>query len=394
MDELYARLNYLLDIYLNKKANDHEKDELFDLVRQAKDDEALEQILLRAWNNFPHNENVFQSAKSEQILNNILSTPEQKVPFINPKNNRQIYFAAAAVIVFIGFAVMLFGYKKRKPNPLITKVKPHHDIFPGSNKAVLKLANGESIVLDSAHIGTIINLKNTCIKKAQDGLLVYNAGRLQLNQPSSINTVTTPRGGQYQIVLPDGSKVWLNAASSLSFPTQFTGKIRQVSVSGEAYFEVAKNAAVPFRVKTERAGIEVLGTHFNVMAYADEQEMKTTLLEGSIKINSKNSTNLLKPGQQALVNINGRQTIDYDADTDDAVAWKNGMLQFKDAGIQEIMRQISRWYDVPVSFEGKITKRQFTGRIARNIKVPALLAMLQYMGVHVGLKNDEIVVSN
>ncbi|RYY25407.1 MAG: FecR family protein, partial [Sphingobacteriaceae bacterium] len=149
-----------------------------------------------------------------------------------------------------------------------------------------------------------------------------------------------------------------------------------------------------FRVQTERAKIEVLGTHFNVMAYADEQDMKTTLLEGAIKINSKNSTSLLKPGQQALVNTSGQQTIDNNADLDDAVAWKNGMFQFKDAGIQDIMRQVSRWYDVPVTFEGKISKRQFTGRIARNVKAPALLAMLQYMGVHAGLKNNRILISD
>ncbi|RYE26945.1 MAG: hypothetical protein EOP42_19955, partial [Sphingobacteriaceae bacterium] len=235
MDELYARLNYLLDAFLNKKASEQEKDELFVLIRQADNDEDLHRVLQRAWNNFPQAEDVFPSARSGQILSNILSPPEQNIPFINPKNNWRMYYAAAAAALFIGFAVLLFSHKKRKTNQLITKVKPHDAILPGSNKAVLKLANGKTIVLDSAHIGTIINLKNTCIKKAQDGLLVYNAGRPQLNQPSAINTITTPRGGQYQVILPDGSKVWLNAASSVSFPTQFTGKIRQVSVSGEAY---------------------------------------------------------------------------------------------------------------------------------------------------------------
>ncbi len=393
MDELYARLNYLLDGYLNKTATEPEKDELFELIRQANNDEALEQVLLRAWNNFLPDEAVFESAKSRQILTSILSQPVKNAPFITPKNKGQIYFAAAALALFMGFAILFLSHKKLKTNQIITKNKPLHHILPGSNKAVLRLANGKSIILDSAHIGTIINLKNTRIKKAQDGLLVYNAGRPQLNEPASINTISTPRGGQYQVILPDGSKVWLNAASSISFPTRFTGKIRQVSVSGEAYFEVAKNAAAPFRVKTERASIEVLGTHFNVMAYADEQHMKTTLLEGSVKINSKNSTNLLKPGQQALVNTYGQQTIDNDTDTNDAVAWKNGMFQFTDAGIQEIMRQVSRWYNVPVSYEGKITERQFTGRIARSVKAPDLLAMLQYMGVHAGLKNNQIIVS-
>ncbi|RYY30507.1 MAG: FecR family protein [Sphingobacteriaceae bacterium] len=393
MDELYFRLSYLLDCYLKKTATDTEKDELFAYVRQCESDAELSQLLDRAWNNLQPQKIIFEPAKSEQLLNNILSKRDQEA-VLNPKSNKTLYLAAAAVVCFLAFTIHFFVQKKRKTNPLITKNKLLHTILPGSNKAVLRLANGKSIILDDAQIGTIADLKNTRIKKAQDGLLIYNASRLQLNGPASINTITTPRGGQYQVILPDGSKVWLNAASSLSFPTQFTGKLRQVSVSGEAYFEVAKNAAVPFQVKTERAQIEVLGTHFNVMAYADEQDMKTTLLEGVIKINSKNSTNLLKPGQQALVTTTGQQTIDNEVDLDDAVAWKNGMFQFKDAGIQEIMRQVSRWYDVPVSFEGKTTKRQFTGRIARNVKAPALLAMLQYMGVHVELKNDQIVVSD
>ena len=391
MDELYFRLNYLLDVYLNKKATDQEKDELFDFIRQSKNDEGLSRSLLSAWNNFQSEKDLFEPAKSEQIFNNILSRPEAVFQI---KNNRRLYFAAAAVVCFLAFGLHFFSLKKPKHHPLITKNKPVYNILPGSNKAVLKLANGKSIILDNAHVGTIANLENTRIKKAQDGLLVYNAGRPYLNQPPSINTITTPRGGQYQIILPDGSKVWLNAATSLSFPTRFTGKLRQVSVSGEAYFEVAKNAVMPFQVKTERAKIEVLGTHFNVMAYADEQDSKTTLLEGAIKINSKNSINILKPGQQALINTAGQQVIDNEADLDDAVAWKNGMFQFKDAGIQEIMRQVSRWYNVQVSYKGEITKRQFTGRIARNVDAPALLAMLQYMGVQAGIKNDQIVVGD
>lgn len=391
MDELYFRLNYLLDCYLNKKATDQEKDELFGFIRQSKTDESLNQMLLHAWNNL-RAEEIFEPAKSKQLLNNILSQPDQENNSIKPNNNPHFFFAAAIVILFLGFAMAFLNQKKRKPNQIITKVKPFYHILPGSNKAVLKLANGKSFILDDAKVGTIANLENTRIKKAQDGLLVYNTNRPDLNKSSTINTVTTPRGGEYQIVLPDGSKVWLNAASSLSFPTQFTGKVRQVSISGEAYFEVAKNAAAPFRIKTERAEIEVLGTHFNVMAYTDEQEMKTTLLKGAIRISSKNNTNILNPGQQALVNTAGQQTIDNEADLDDAVAWKNGMFQFKDASIQEIMRQVSRWYNVPVSFEGKITKRQFTGRIARNVKAPALLAMLQYMGVQVVFRNDQIIV--
>jgi ferric-dicitrate binding protein FerR (iron transport regulator) len=222
---------------------------------------------------------------------------------------------------------------------------------------------------------------------------VYNAIDKSVSDNSALNTITTPRGGQYQVVLPDGSKVWLNAASSIEFPTSFTGNTRNVSITGEAYFEVAKNAAKPFLVKTNRAVIEVLGTHFNVMAYDDEAEMKTTLLEGAVKVKSGSTSNYLRHGQQAVLNATGQTRVLDDVDVDDATAWKNGIFQFNDAGIEVIMRQASRWYDVNVSYEGQIPVKQFTGRISRKVKASELLNMLAYTGVKFRIEGKNIIVT-
>ena len=207
-----------------------------------------------------------------------------------------------------------------------------------------------------------------------------------------MNRVSTPRGGQYQFVLNYGSKVWLNSESSLSFPAVFKGATREVEITGEAYFEVAKNTKMPFRVKVNNTVIEVLGTHFNVMAYDDEAAMKTTLLEGSVKISNKQFSNLLKPGQQAVLNQNGSFKISDTPDADDAVAWKAGIFQFRDAGIEAIMRQAARWYDVRVSFAGKIPAKEFTGRISRNVKASELMGMLKYMGVNFKIEDKHITV--
>jgi ferric-dicitrate binding protein FerR (iron transport regulator) len=207
-----------------------------------------------------------------------------------------------------------------------------------------------------------------------------------------MNTVATPRGGQYQLVLNDGSKVWLNSASSLSFPAVFKGKTREVEITGEAYFEVAKNAKMPFKVKVNNTVVEVFGTHFNIMAYNDEAEMTTTLLEGSVKISNKQYTNMLKPGQQATINHNGPIRVTDEPDADDAIAWKEGIFQFRDADLEAIMRQAARWYDVQVSFAGKIPSKEFTGRISRNVKASELMGMLKYMGVNFKIEDKHITV--
>ncbi|WP_419788535.1 FecR family protein [Mucilaginibacter sp. SP1R1] len=266
--------------------------------------------------------------------------------------------------------------------------------MPGGNRALLTLANGKTIYLDNAQNGVLAKEGNAQVDKTRDGQLVYKDGdNGEANQVNAMNKVSTPRGGQYQLVLNDGTKVWLNSASSLSFPAVFSGKTREVEITGEAYFEVAKNAAMPFMVKTNHVVVEVLGTHFNVMAYNDEAATKTTLLEGAVKISNSEHTSFLKPGQRALLNQNGAIDVVNDPDAEDAIAWKNGLFQFRDAGIQTIMRQAARWYDVDVNYEGKIPVKQFTGSISRNVKASELLGMLKYVGVNYRIEDKHITIT-
>ncbi|MEB0250185.1 FecR domain-containing protein, partial [Mucilaginibacter sp. 5B2] len=267
------------------------------------------------------------------------------------------------------------------------------DALPGGNKAVLTLANGKTIVLDNAENGTLAKEGTTLVKKTTDGQVIYNTNALAGDEAApSINTISTPRGGQYQVVLPDGTQVWLNSASSLTFPTRFTGRSRQVKITGEAYFEVTKNTLMPFKVKTNRADIEVLGTHFNVMAYDDEVIMKTTLLEGAVSITSGTFSARLKPGQQAQIKSSGQNKIINDVDVDDETAWKNGIFQFREVGIDAILRQAARWYDVPVTYNGKVPDKVFTGRISRNVKASVLLDILKYTGVNLKIEGNKIIV--
>jgi len=402
MSAFNARLNYLFNSYYHQTATQQERDELFEIINSSANDAELTALIHEAWNSLRADEPLFDAAKSMDMLNNILqskSDPDNIHP-IRPPSKNQLWLkvsVAAAVMIFVGLGAYTFINQQKstinKRGQAGLKPMPTHDVLPGGNKAMLTLANGKTITLDSAKNGLLANEGTAHIKKTRDGQLVYEAGKNETaDVPAAMNTVSTPRGGQYQLVLNDGSKVWLNSASSLSFPAVFKGATREVEITGEAYFEVAKNAKMPFKVKVNNTVVEVLGTHFNIMAYNDEEAIKTTLLEGSVKISNKQFSGFLMPGQQASLKQNGPIKITDEADADDAVAWKEGIFQFRDAGIEAIMRQAARWYDVQVSFTGKIPAKEFTGRISRNVKASELMGMLKYMGVNFKIEDKHITV--
>lgn len=270
------------------------------------------------------------------------------------------------------------------------------DINPGSNKALLTLADGSKIVLDDAVNGEIAKQSGCVITKTTTGQLVYTIQGSQvaaLKTQSLLNTIETPKGGQYQVNLPDGTKVWLNAASSLSFPARFSGLQRQVVLKGEAYFEVAKNKHMPFIVKSEQQKIEVLGTHFNVSAYTDEHQIKTTLAEGSVKVTllANHQEQLLKPGQQAIT-TNQIQVIPVDIE--EALAWKDGLFMFNDENLENIMKKVERWYDVEVDFQQQeLRQKHFSGTVSRFGKVSQVLKTLELTGsVHFKIEGRKIIV--
>jgi transmembrane sensor len=317
-----------------------------------------------------------------------------KASIAQSKTNRRIspvyrYAAAAAIIVILGFGVLYFSKNKQldTKNLLATNDKAL-DVLPGVDKAVLTLADGSKVVLDNNSNENIIEKSGLTISKTKGGQLIYKVSNgVQKGNTVAYNTIETAKGNQYQVLLPDGTKVWLNAASSLKYPEVFTGKERRVVLTGEAYFEVAKDKTRPFFVRTVSSSkdnrgqdVEVLGTHFNINSYMDDQSVKTTLLEGSVKVSNDNSSKILKPGEQAVINNYGLGTIHIlQADTDDETAWKNGLFRFSNAGLKSILNQIERWYDVKIDYNSVPDKR-YNGMVPRNAKLSEVLQMLEVTG--------------
>ncbi len=293
---------------------------------------------------------------------------------------------AATLIVAIGISFYFYtGTDKAEPESFV-EIDVNNDIAPGNNKAILTLADGSRISLDDAAKGFVASQGNTSITKTEDGQIVYEkneGGTRRVNGVLEANTIQTPKGGRFTISLPDGSRVWLNSASSLTYPTAFASSERKVKLSGEAYFEIAKNKKVPFRVESNNQVVEVLGTHFNINSYEDEAYIKTTLLEGSVRVilNSSNpNTQLLKPGEQSLTSTSQSDIKVQDTDTEKAIAWKNGYFKFKNTPIKDIMREIERWYDVELVYDGKLAPDEFTGYISNDVKISSVLKMLEESG--------------
>lgn len=283
---------------------------------------------------------------------------------------------AATILLCIGIAFYFYPTVPTVPHAQTVPTTP---IVPGGNKAFLTLSNGQKISLTDATNGKLAEQSGIQITKTATGMLVYQL----TDQPNpsgkiSYNTIETPKGGQYQLILPDGSKVWLNAASTLTFPTSFASlKTRKVELIGEAYFEIAKNKTSPFIVKSAKQEVKVLGTHFNINAYADEQNTTTTLLEGSVNIVGLNKAEnvILKPGQQSTLN-NNRISI-AEINTEEAIAWKNGLFIFNDENIKSIMKKIARWYNVEITFKGNMEQISFVGNYARNKNLESLLENIE-----------------
>ncbi|MFT4017225.1 MAG: FecR domain-containing protein [Agriterribacter sp.] len=315
------------------------------------------------------------------------------------RHKRQsVLLRAAVVISLVSVSCLLYYFianrsREKKTIPEVAAIKAVKDVSPGGTKATLTLGDGSIVVLDSSSNGQIGLQGNTKVIKLDNGQLKYQKGKNGENNTAVVyNIITTPRGGQYQVVLADGSVVWLNASSTLKCPTEFRDSLREVEITGEAYFEVAHNALKPFRVKVRDMYVNVLGTSFNVMAYDDEASINTTLLKGSLKVSSGENSKLIKPGQQAKLNGKGNFQLIPDADVEEAVAWKNGKFSFNSADIKAIMRQVERWYDVDVIFERE-GDLHFTGELSRFVNVSQLLRKLELTNeVHFRIEKGRITV--
>ena len=317
---------------------------------------------------------------------------------------RRIWFRAAAVVFILLLGAASFFYLQPGPDKQVVSITPviqtPAEVVPGGNKALLTLADGSTIILDSAANGLLSTQGNIEVKKMDNGLLAYkvNGKILYEDDAAFYNTITTPRGGQYKVTLSDGTKVWLNAASSIRFPVYFTGNERLVEVTGETYFEVAKNATKPFKVKTVNQEVEVLGTHFNINAYDDEASIKTTLLEGKVKVTvpGKSATQparFLQAGQQSGISKSGQINIINHADTEEAVAWIKGRFQFENTNLRSMLRQFARWYDVEVEYRGPVDL-YFTGQLTRNEEVRKVFKQLELTGeVHFRMEGRKVIVT-
>lgn len=288
--------------------------------------------------------------------------------------------AAAAVLIMLGLSsYFLFSKKDGTRDVVETSPKKDtlaRDILAGGNKATLTLADGTKIILDSTENGTITQVGGVQVIKLSNGKLIYDPKNAK---PGEVlyNTISTPEGGQYHLVLADGSKIWLNAASSLRFPSFFIGNERSVELNGEGYFEISRNASMPFHVIVNDMKVEVLGTHFNINSYEDEESIKTTLLEGSVRVYRLDRNEVLKPGEQVVFDVStNRMQKNQNVDIDEVIAWKEGRFKFKKMSIEDIMRQVARWYNVEIEYNGKITTDFFSGDVSRQEDVTQLLEIL------------------
>lgn len=391
--ENQAHIRQLLNKYLDKQCTAKEIKELLACFDAPLNETVLKSAILAAFEQADDekvNEEQTDLAIADvrrQLLQQIGQQPGHTL-----KRSIWRLISAAAAMLFISVSAYLIWQNPTKTEPTVNLVK--HDIAPGGNKAILILSSGKQIILSAAKNGKLAQQGHTNILKTADGQVIYHAG----DEPATMvyNTLKTPRGGQYNLTLADGTKVWLNAASSITYPVEFTGNERKVDITGEVYFEVTHNAKKPFRVSAGNQTVEVLGTHFNINAYADEPLQKTTLFQGSIRIDRNKQSVILKPGQQAQVENNpasSRIVVTSDINTEEVLAWKNGYFLFYSENIEGIMRMVSRWYNVDVTFEKGIPDETFGGSISRFENVSQLLNVLQRTGsVHFKIEGRRITV--
>lgn len=374
------QLQELFERYYNRTATPEETATLMALIDEAPP-EKLAELIREQGAKLSVAEPVIPANVAENMLQQILQ--EDRIPV--RRFRWWTYAGAAAVLLAIGMAWFMTG---KQPSPVIKT--PVADIAPGKEKATLTVSDGTVIGLDTASNG-LISQQGTTAVQLVNGQLTYSGSNA--NAALTYNTITTGRGNHYSMVLTDGTKVWLNSASSLRFPVAFSGSERLVVVTGEVYFEVAPDAHKPFQVQMPHKGsITVLGTHFNVHAYEDETEITTTLLEGAVSIHQGSQQQLLRPGQQAIISDQPGISIRKATDLSVVMAWKDGYFWFNDTNIYALMKQIARWYDVEVRFEGKITEDGFSGKISRDVPLSRVLQILELNGVHFKITGRQITV--
>ena len=390
------RIVYLRALQRANTLNDLQRKELFSLMADPANESSFEELAAEMWQNPESIAPVFNSEERKAMLNHILAAvstapaAEQQTIKLKP-NSLPLWLKISAAAVLISLSGFLFFYvnssNKPQKSELVSIVKP------GTEKAFLTLADGTKFSLAELETGDEAKYRSNGISKTKDGFLLYKPVKQQLHsQIKGSNVLVTPRGGQYKIMLPDGTKVWMNAASTLKFPLTFDGRVRMVELKGEAYFEVAKDKSKAFKIRSLQQEVEVYGTHFNINSYPEEARVVTTLLEGSVGVTDLKSGKhlMLKPGQQALLananananaNEKGNGLVMAPAQLEAAVAWKDGYFLFEHEELGSIMRKLSRWYNIETQFKNEELKRlRFAGTVDRFENLADVLRMLEFTG--------------
>lgn len=382
MADTDERINDLFQRFVQNTCTRDEMEELYAWI-QDRDDAAIQLLMDDRFNNITDTskaDTVDWNHMFSQIIGTKRVTPVKRLWY-------RVAIAASVLVVvsLLGYYIINKQPGRSKDIVKTTDPIPQDITAPQGTRATIVLSNGEKVYLDSAVAGELATQGNTKLQKLSNGELAYQKTSAAAGSTAiKFNTLINPKGSQVvALALADGTKVWLNAGSSLTYPVAFTGTERKVSITGEAYFEVTKDAKKPFRVQFTSAGtpgtVEVLGTHFNVNAYDDELAIKTTLLEGSVKVTKQATSAIIKPGEQAVVKANQALSVNHSPDVDQVMAWKNGLFNFNNADIQTVMRQVSRWYDIEVEYQG-IPKDKYAGEMSRQSQLSNVFKALEIMG--------------
>ncbi|MBL7734197.1 MAG: FecR family protein [Chitinophagaceae bacterium] len=390
------QLQRLFEKYVRNECTSREKRELLAFVERMENEKAVMDLIDRFIARTGGGEEL-DNEKAGIMLQRILRKEQLPTPVLSRVKSRYslAWKAAAAVILFAAGFYLWRNYTGSGESPSVAALTDQPGIMPGGSHAILSMSDGRSILLDSMKDGHIAQGGIQVVKR--NDMLIFSASRNNDHAEQDrviFNTLSTPAGGQYQVLLPDGSKVWLNATSSLHFPNVFTGDTREVVIEGEGYFEVASNNKKPFHVKVGNMVVKVLGTHFNINAYKDDGRIRTSLLEGSIRITEGSMSELLAPGQQGILK-SGEGKLDIQTmDMDLVIAWKNGLFNFTGSDFYTIMHQIGRWYDMQIEFEGKIPNRNFEGKISRSAQLSEILKILELQNLKFEVKGRKIIVKD
>lgn len=392
------RIQYIILRFLDGDASPGERMELSALLKTNTDNSEWTELLEEIYSTTPPGE-PFDEQKWQPVLDELIHANRQQEGAATSRNKRAVWMlrriaVAASILLVIGFGsyYLFFNNKEVKQEEVVSIASGKEVKAPETNRATITLTDGKTVYLDSVDNGQLAVQGNVKLVKLANGQIVYETTSSEVLTEIKYNTLSNPRGSKViDMALADGSHVWLNAGSSVTYPIAFMDNERNVTITGEAYFEVAHDKTKPFRVTKGDMTVEVLGTHFNVNAYDDEEDIKVSLLEGSVKVSGNQHSLIIQPNQQAIV-TNNNVSLNKKADMEEVMAWKNGRFVFSNSDLQAIMRQVMRWYDVEVVYAGNMPQRFFTADLSRQTNLSELLKVLEVSKVHFKIENKKLTV--